>query len=46
VLYEFGPGATVVMSGDGGRPLRSTVAELLPHAFGPMRLATGVRRDR
>ena len=38
VIVEFGPNARVVMSGDGGRPLRSTAAELLPHFFGPMRL--------
>jgi cytidine deaminase len=46
VLLEFGPDATVLMSGDGGRPLRATAAELLPHGFTPVRLATGVRRDR
>ena len=46
VLLEFGPSATVLMSGDGGRPLRTTVEELLPHGFTPMRLATGVRRDQ
>lgn len=39
VMVEFGPGAVVLMSGDGGRPLRSTAADLLPHFFGPMRLA-------
>jgi cytidine deaminase len=38
VMVEFGPDARVLMSGDGGRPLRSTAAELLPHFFGPMRL--------
>ena len=43
VLFEFGPEALLLASGDGGRPLRTTVAEILPHAFGPMRLATGVR---
>ena len=46
VLLEFGPHATVVMSGDGGRPLRSTTTELLPHSFSPIRLAGGVRGDR
>ena len=39
VMVEFSPGALVLMSGDGGRPLRSTAAELLPHFFGPMRLS-------
>lgn len=39
VIAEFGPGALVLSSGDGGRPLRTTATELLPHAFGPMRLA-------
>ena len=39
VMVEFGPQARVLMSGDGGRPLRSTAAELLPHFFGPMRLS-------
>ena len=39
VIAEFGPRASVLASGDGGRPLRTTAAELLPHAFGPMRLA-------
>ena len=38
VLSEFGPRARLLASGDGGRPLRTTVADLLPHAFGPMRL--------
>ena len=40
-LLEFGPGASVYASGDAGRPLISTVRELLPHGFGAMRLAQG-----
>lgn len=40
-IYEFGPDAVVYSSGDGGRPLISPITELLPHAFGPMRLAQG-----
>jgi cytidine deaminase len=40
-LFEFGPDATVIASGDGGRPLVTTVRELLPHGFGPARLAQG-----
>ncbi len=43
VIFEFGPTAVVLASGDGGRPLRATITELLPHAFGPRRLGTGVR---
>ena len=39
VISEFGPTAVVVASGDAGRPLRTTVDKLLPHAFGPARLA-------
>ncbi len=39
VMVEFGPEARVLASGDGGRPLRTTAAQLLPHFFGPMRLA-------
>lgn len=38
VIFEFGADAVVYGSGDGGRPVRSTIRELLPHAFGPMRL--------
>ncbi len=40
-IFEFGPSATVYASGDAGRPLVTTVAELLPHGFGPMRLSQG-----
>lgn len=43
VLVEFGADAVVLSSGDGGRPLRTPLAELLPEAFTPIRLATGVR---
>ena len=43
VLLEFArPDAVVLMSGDGGRPLRSTPDELLAHAFSPMSLARAV----
>lgn len=38
VIFEFGPDAAVYCSGDGGRPVRATIRELLPHAFGPGRL--------
>ena len=41
VIFEFGPDAMVYASGDGGRPLVATIRELLPHAFGPRRLAQG-----
>lgn len=41
VIFEFGPDATVYASGDAGRPLISHITELLPHAFGPMRLGQG-----
>jgi cytidine deaminase len=42
-LYEFGPDATVISSGMAGRPLRTSVRELLPHAFGPANLLDGDR---
>ena len=38
VIFEFGSEAVVYGSGDGGRPVRATIRELLPHAFGPGRL--------
>jgi cytidine deaminase len=41
VIFEFGPNAIVYASGDGGRPLVSSIGELLPHAFGPRRLSQG-----
>jgi cytidine deaminase len=41
IIFEFGPDATVYASGDGGRPLVASIRELLPHAFGPRRLAEG-----
>ena len=41
VIFEFGPNAVVYASGDGGRPLVSSITELLPHAFGPRRLSQG-----
>ncbi|MDX1511176.1 MAG: cytidine deaminase [Nitriliruptorales bacterium] len=41
VILEFGPDAAVYASGDGGRPLVTTIQQLLPHAFGPRRLAQG-----
>lgn len=40
-VFEFGPEAIVYASGDAGRPLVATIAELLPHGFGPRRLAQG-----
>ncbi len=42
-IFEFGPRAAVYASGDGGRPLITTIAELLPHGFGPVRLGQGQR---
>lgn len=44
-IYEFGPEAVVYSSGDGGRPLVAVITELLPHGFGPHRLAQGQRQD-
>lgn len=41
VIFEFGPNALVYASGDAGRPLVSSITELLPHAFGPRRLSQG-----
>lgn len=41
IIFEFGPDAKVYGSGDGGRPLVSSVKDLLPHAFGPRRLSQG-----
>jgi cytidine deaminase len=38
VIHEFGPEAVVYGSGDGGRPVKAAIRDLLPHAFGPMRL--------
>ena len=43
MIYEFGPDATVYASGDGGRPLVAQIGELLPHGFGPRRLAQAPR---
>lgn len=40
-IFEFGPTATIYASGDGGRPLVVSITDLLPHAFGPRRLAQG-----
>lgn len=40
-VFEFGPDAVVYASGDAGRPLIATITELLPHGFGPRRLAQG-----
>jgi cytidine deaminase len=42
-IFEFGPDATIYSSGDGGRPLVARIGELLPHGFGPKRLAQGQR---
>jgi cytidine deaminase len=41
VISEFGTEAAVYASGDAGRPLVTTIRELLPHAFGPLRLGQG-----
>jgi len=46
LIFEFGPDARVFSSGDAGRPLVSTIAELLPHGFGPRHLADGQRGER
>jgi cytidine deaminase len=40
-IFEFGAEAVVYASGDAGRPLVATITELLPHGFGPLRLAQG-----
>jgi cytidine deaminase len=40
-ILEFGPDAVIHASGDGGRTLTTTIAELLPHSFGASRLAEG-----
>lgn len=40
-IFEFGADATVYASGDAGRPLVVHITDLLPHGFGPMRLAQG-----
>jgi cytidine deaminase len=40
-IFEFGPEAVVYASGDGGRPLVASITELMPHPFGPRRLAQG-----
>lgn len=42
-IFEFGPDATIYASGDGGRPVIAHITELLPHGFGPKRLAQGQR---
>ncbi len=41
VIFEFGPTATILSSGDGGRPMINSITDLLPHAFGPKRLSEG-----
>lgn len=40
-IYEFGPEATVYAAGDAGPPLAEAISALLPHGFGPKRLAAG-----
>jgi cytidine deaminase len=40
-ILEFGPDAVIHASGDGGRVLTTTIAELLPHSFGAARLVDG-----
>jgi cytidine deaminase len=44
-IFEFGPEAVVYSSGDGGRPLVASITDLLPHGFGPHRLAQGQQHD-
>ncbi|MGH3443577.1 MAG: cytidine deaminase [Nitriliruptorales bacterium] len=41
VIFEFGSDAMIYASGDAGRPLVASIRELLPHAFGPLRLSQG-----
>ena len=41
VIFEFGADTVVLASGDGGRPLVTTIRDLLPHGFGPRRLSQG-----
>ena len=43
VILEFGSQALVYASGDAGRPLIRSIADLLPEAFGPRRLGSGRR---
>lgn len=40
-IHEFGSTATILASGDGGRPVVTSLGELLPHSFGAPRLAQG-----
>jgi len=41
VLHEFGATARVIASGDGGMPIVTSVAELLPRPFSALRLGQG-----
>ena len=41
VLHEFSPGMRVVLATTAGKRRTTTLAELLPDAFGPDRIATG-----
>jgi len=45
VLSEFGIETRVLASGDGGMPVATTVAELLPRPFSAKRLGQGRNRD-
>lgn len=45
VIYEFGPRATVLASGERGDVLARPITELLPDAFGPARLARSTTPD-
>jgi cytidine deaminase len=38
VIHEFNPDAEILSACDGKRVLRTTLADLLPHAFGPANL--------
>ena len=44
VLREFAPDLTVILPGPQG-PATTTLAELLPHSFGPEDLAAAPKRD-
>lgn len=41
VLHEFGATARVIASGDGGMPIVTSVAELLPRPFSALRFGQG-----
>lgn len=45
VLHEFGAAIRVLASGDGGMPVVTTVAELLPRPFTAFRFGQGRRNE-